>query len=898
MATRKGIVRAAALTGGLNDSPFIACRDQNQFETQTDYSPTLYGSLKKNLGRENLITGYTGTNVEEIIVPPYKKPIVTIDSTNKVVQGWGTLTEGPYYTYEELATELTSGSKVVTYDSSTRKFTFTNTGPIAIYWQPLWLAANYDYPYNLADPTIFGFYFTIKDASSPYSVTSTFPVEPPPCNERFVFTDNTGTNSQRFFDESKNAIPGMKVVKDSYPTVTYKPLSDGPYVGIWRNNNWYGSDSKYSYVMRGTNRINSAINTTTARPHDVADAGSSETTAIYNQSTTSANFYTLGGFTGTPDARQYMRLTIASTLNADNVIGDYLRADLGWATANDFDINVYIEKPDDGYRELVGTYKAADIPAAASHALTKLEGEYFVPPHSAGEVHFLLEWVPLEIDASGVLNVYCDTTATANSFGCNDDGEMVSLSSVHDFKWCGDAGLTGESSGVSTHWKHKISFINKDGFETNLNAVNTEITTVTASRPVTLSIARAYNDGLRFIDLYEDEDDIEYVRLYRTKDGGSTYFKVCDMKYDLMDLNQDFYDGVPDDQIEDNVEADEVTNRNCMHPNTLSLWWQDRAWTIINKDLPGVVLYSRPASMSFDWVSQWFLVNNDAQPNTAAAAIGERLFVFKSNSITYIYPSGSSFGQSTVNDVDIGCLSRKGCQAVLENGGTVYFQGNDGHFWVTDGVGAKSISKGRLDEFVDSLNSDELDTTISWFDADKREVVWSVCTGSNTTPDTNIVYSIVHDCFWKETTVGNVWVDDYIKDGSEGQQFQLGAIEDDIFYAKSTYNDFGGTFSGSMKTGRLYFDNEESEKNFTRLWVQAKSAQASKDLPVKWYVDTETTEVGTHTFSTTTAAAHYDCGLTGQGRAIILEFPNVEDVEIAEVIVEYEPTPSDVRDES
>src|SRR6185369_12992245 len=92
-----------------------------------------------------------------------------------------------------------------------------------------------------------------------------------------------------------------------------------------------------------------------------------------------------------------------------------------------------------------------------------------------------------------------------------------------------------------------------------------------------------------------------------------------------------------------------------------------------------------------------------------------------------------------------GCIAHG---AAIKVGSYVYFLADDG-FYVTDGanvvpIGTKQDNSQGIDRwFFSNVNLNALESIRSGYDATKRCVFFAIPTGSNTLPDTLLIYNVL-----------------------------------------------------------------------------------------------------------------------------------------------------------
>jgi hypothetical protein len=121
--------------------------------------------------------------------------------------------------------------------------------------------------------------------------------------------------------------------------------------------------------------------------------------------------------------------------------------------------------------------------------------------------------------------------------------------------------------------------------------------------------------------------------------------------------------------------------------------------------------------------------------------------------------------------------------AAVQVGANTYFLSDNG-FWYTDGanvvpIGTASDNSAGIDKwFWSNVNASALEAIRTGYDAQKRCVMWAIPTGSNTLPDTLLVYNILAGK-WTRAAVSSesIWTTDNGTDGSPGVRQTLGVFD-------------------------------------------------------------------------------------------------------------------------
>ena len=276
-------------------------------------------------------------------------------------------------------------------------------------------------------------------------------------------------------------------------------------------------------------------------------------------------------------------------------------------------------------------------------------------------------------------------------------------------------------------------------------------------------------------------------------------------------------------------------------------------------------------------------VGNDTMPVVGHAPAGDRLVIFKRNSFHEFYSIGNDqYGQRSINDDGIGSLgSRSLVSAITPQGTLVYFQAQTGHFYATDGQGLLPLSLGRMDVFVSLLNMTALDKTYGFMNPATGEIGWSVCTGSNTTPDKTVIYNPAMDAFSIETGAADIWALDYITTAGEinvigSSNCGLTPANKIFHWRKAAYDiDAATGIEAIWESTDYHLGNPNSMKHWRSL-IDRMSAAAIRSvalnntLTLSWYLDGSSTAAGTTalTFDALNTVYEKVCRYLGRARTI------------------------------
>ena len=863
--TKRFILEREALTGGLNDTPFPSNRHLSQAKEFKHIRPQKDFSLEKIKGRKNVANI---SDIKSITKIPVEKPLVEITSTtNQLYFKYGanyytaSISPGKYYLYSELASALQTamntaigagGDIQVEFDYNNiygvgayRFWIWSDTQDIIVYWKH---SSN-----TTIDPTIFGFRYS-ESGPAGSGIYSHWQLDYEPPNNILVFTDS------KLQDENGNELTYWN--GDSLK-------SSEKWTSIWHNNRLYASDGENFIISEDNKYIKDNIEDC---PIDVSFSGPPVDQYDYNQTddTNDSHYITLDS--DHPEA-WFPNIPVAGLINKITI---RLRKQSG-----NFVLKIYVVHHRHRYQTLIKSISGTEISSVAF--LDYTYNIYNCFSFNGG--------ILLKLEGSGSLQVRINANA---QYGYKILNQVNGL-------WTSYTGynLYGriwkeKFNGVGAEWygwRYKITVSNKYGVESSYVEGRAG-----ADREGTPYICISWSLSI------PDNADFDYINLYRTlvdtsdyPDEDSTYYKVFSIpRYiweDNIGSSFSFSESVQNSLLQQQAEYDTFYTHNNLKFK-YSCWWQERHWVAGVSDSEDVVYWSKANTPeSFDLSTNWIKIGVDGSPITGLIPLGNRLLVFKENSIFIIYPSGTAFGLTDLKQKGIGTRSHWSLVSAFTNeGSAVFFQGQDGHFYATDGIKLTNISAGRLDETINSLNLNALDQTYAIYDDYNHEIIWSVCTDSNTSPDLNIVYNLDKNSFHTETMPANIWTKYTDKD--TGKIIILGASSDKIFERENDNADLDNDISMVWETADYDCGEPETEKSFIALYIYAYGENSNQELSISWYIDESSSAEGTHTLDLTTSATEHRIPISGRGKKIRFKFTNTDQlgkVKIGRLVIEYQP---------
>lgn len=754
----------------------------------------------------------------------------------------------------------------------TRTLSITGQAAFTIKW---WAEA------TTFDPSIFGFIWSQTGAfSSPNYVASNDYTwaNHGPHKELFATSDGV-------FDLDLNnvTLPDASLV-----------TTDDSWSGVWHNGRHYGSNREKAYVLRGQVLYQQPGNDEVKVWHA---SGTASTYVLHTQAGT-------GTYAQLDATTRYLRLGLTSTAAGylsmqDAITINMVRENSEYGAR----INMYYEVPSKGHRLLLHTFQWEDIdhttPADVTVNTSNIREGDNIPfvADTVAEHYLLLEYVP---DVEGIEGQpwfrITASAATDDICAIDSNGEFAAAAN----SWTGSCQCTSVNYTGKPYCNLRFALENAEGYETELGTI----------WGFTLSVS---GDKVTIVYPYLPPGalDFKYLNVYRTLSSAATpaitdpYFLLCQIPREFIPESgrMTLYTSGNDNWIVTISEADIANIRNADVAYADAVWWDERLWgTWI--DYPDTLIDSEPNQPEYFNLSDSFIkIGLDGRRITGKVAMSNRLMVFKENSFFSVYPVGDGgYGVDSTNDDGIGTKSHRSIVADFgAKGSLAYFQGQDGHFHVTDGVNRNSISDSRLDVFVRSLNKDALDKTRAVFNDLTSEVMWAVCTGGNTTPDTLVIYNTIFNSW----TICDMPAVDLAKDtintSYEGIPSIIGVQGSNIFLFDKLAADLGNSIDLDIQTGDMYVNETDAGTNnadMIALWITGYSALDSQTVTVSWYVDKSDTAKGSATLTLTAEPTEQRIGIGGRGETLSLRFTNEDSygfVRISRIVVEVQPHKSSMR---
>jgi hypothetical protein len=219
--------------------------------------------------------------------------------------------------------------------------------------------------------------------------------------------------------------------------------------------------------------------------------------------------------------------------------------------------------------------------------------------------------------------------------------------------------------------------------------------------------------------------------------------------------------------------------------------------TISGVTYPSRVYFSAIGSIT-DWTATDFIniTTNDGQAITGLEVLGDRLVVFKTNSIYNILFTGSSDIPFYVqkSDSDVGCIAGHSIQDVKNN---LIFLSSDG-IYAYDGLASIKISD-RISPTLRDYNAGRYDNAVSANYKLKNQYWLTFTDGSGTESNEVIVWDYYHNAFTRYNDLNLASM--VIVFTSNGDRLYTGGYEADL-----DRQDYGTSDSGTSQTNGSAID--------------------------------------------------------------------------------------------
>jgi len=662
----------------------------------------------------------------------------------------------------------------------------------------------------------------------------------------------------------------------------------------WTFFDYYGrlylSDNLHAYIMRDNQHFlkPATADDITPRRAGISAVGAVSvyshlaTPAYYDAITADKfRFPAVPGVSGYPD------------INLVNLFQIYLKKAAG--TATDFWLDVYFEFSDINIEPVkLCSINSGELSDSQGVLVTK-----YVETAALGIVNNVgisPGWIRIDYrnpEGPKPLEVGWAVSDMVNQYQYLDEnGAWKNASANRDV--CAFLGQTASLTG-SYYWKYSLT--NREGVETELS----DAAQITGMNGQVVKQIMALDTPLLL--------DVEYINIYRTIASGSTYYLVGRIPYEYIryyghlfngyvgHLEFSMSEGIPDNELIMHAEADVITARDPLPPGIKYACWSNRGWVLKDN---GLLYYSRPYFVdSFDYTYQMMEFNQAGGKALDLIPMIDRLLVLKTNGIGIVYPSGGKFSSYMIDTKGVGVCSSSAAVFVAEAANGVFMQAQDGHFYLFSGNNSLvNISKGKIDSLVNSFNKSALSKTRCVYDSVNKDILWSVCTGDNTTPDKLVFYHLPTRSWHTSDMASEYFLQDHLT--SPDQMMIMGCSGGNTFHYYQGNSDLGNNLTAYWEGSDWVFPDDKQRvlrKNYLAVEIYFENSSPLQTATLRWYLDNSASEyshlsIALDGSTNRTSRGTYRIPLSGTGNSIRfrLEFDDqLGEVKWSFVSLEFEP---------
>jgi len=742
-----------------------------------------------------------------------------------------------------------------------------------------WVATS-DYIYwhhdnTTLDPTVFGFRWSAERGANPYIVGEWKVDSEPPLygTKKGVFTNN------KFYDQDGTEI--------TLPSGSSIETSEDDIAGVWDNDRFYFCNGEKNYVMRDRFLRQQPPNDWDFQRgivHDYTVAGTPFTATTFHN-TASANTHI-----DMDEDTDWMRLPLgggAADMSTRLVDTATLILSKPSEEIKDWRLDVYYEVPSLGIKHFIKSVYADDVSDdnTAPTTVTLIGSTDAVVPAVSSNVtvtHYLLLNLKVGQAGSGTCQVHYNGGGAGDYIYTIDSNGDWDATANRD--WCGTFISNGENfSGAEFSFGYTLE--NAEGFETQL---------VSGGQFVWDYQGASVTTALTVIPIEVPEDtDFAYINVYRTTDGGSVYYRMAHIPRIYLTggwfttTSLTVYGGVDDTRLAAQAQAPSH-NALTQINHTTRVQWQGRTFGTGRTGYENLLDWTSltdsglPAPEHWNTTSNWAPVGKAGLPNTALAPLADRLLIFQRDHIHVAIPGsdGESFPIEEISDKGVGTLSKDSPVSVLTaEGYFCFFQAQNGHFYLTDGIHVRPLSFGNknrnnLSTLVSTMNLDALDKTRGIYVPAGNYIIWMICTGANTTPNKAVLFHLDPGIFSIDTMAANYLAIESAQVNDEADKI-VGAVEDDLIYVREDDSDdlsSGNGITATWKSWAMDFGDQWGVDMLIDAIVTAKAQQAAtaQEMTLNIYPDEAVGAQKTCTWELTTSVRAQKIGC--QVASKVMEF--------------------------
>lgn len=325
-------------------------------------------------------------------------------------------------------------------------------------------------------------------------------------------------------------------------------------------------------------------------------------------------------------------------------------------------------------------------------------------------------------------------------------------------------------------------------------------------------------------------------RLYRTKANGAIFYWLVDIEDNTTTTYEDNY---TDDELGDEVSYDRLPPPSGKYFEV----WDSRLWIAGNTEFPNLLFFTNLGTAE-EWGSSNFLNVKRRESDTIQQikAYGDKLYVFKRNSVHVVEKAGDSLYEVTQLPQNIG-TDAPWSVAVCDN---LLIWKSEYGIEVFNGVRCyRPIPSEAIRRTIASINQEHLDYCIGGHNMTDGEYWLTVPTGSDSTRDKTIVFNYLDNTFTTYVfakTINSIYGH---KDYIEGLRMLLGTSDGYLYAWADGWTDAGTNISANFRTKWFYVGDQNAMWNILRRMYIKYILPASKTITMKIYKDFDKTAIAT-----------------------------------------------------
>ncbi len=329
-------------------------------------------------------------------------------------------------------------------------------------------------------------------------------------------------------------------------------------------------------------------------------------------------------------------------------------------------------------------------------------------------------------------------------------------------------------------------------------------------------------------------------RIYRTTAGGSTFYWLDDIDDNTTTT---YEDDINDDTL---LGGDEVSYDRGVPPlGKYMEVWDNRLWIAGVEEHPNF-LYRTNTGTSEEMASTNFIQvrARESAVITQIKAFGDRLYVFKAESMHRVSKMGATYYEVEKMPQDIGTDSPWSvavCDKFMlwkSQYGIEVFNGNSCY----RGQDIPLVSD-LVETTMATINDQALEKIVGSHNFQDGEYWLAIPTGSETEPDKVVGVNYLRRSLFIYSFPEKLTFLMSTKTKADGLLFLTGTSEGNIYIQSSGYNDDGTNISASWRTGWINVSGEREAWNILRRLFLKYALPENKTLTVNIYADFNKTAV-------------------------------------------------------